>query len=286
MPELPEIETIKLELNQLLINKKIKSVGIKLPKQVKTPRNKFLKIVQGSKIKNIKRRAKILIFDLNNGYHIIFHLKMTGQLIYRDKNGKLSGDGYPIKQDLTDLPNKYSHMIFSFSDGSHLFFNDLRQFGWVKLIDDKGLKEINSSYGPEPLNKNFTFDKFKIIFKDKKSAIKPLLMEQKVIAGIGNIYAQEACFCAGISPMRPANKISEAELKKLYNCLQKILKLAILKKGASVDTYVDAFGHKGKMVPFLKVYGRAGQKCKRCGNKIRLIKQKQRTTYYCPKCQK
>lgn len=286
MPELPEVETIKLELNQLIRQKRIKSVEIRLIKEVKNPKSEFLKKVQGVKIEDIRRRAKILIFDLDNNYHLIFHLKLTGQLIYQDRTGKLGGGGHPIQYDLKKLPNKYSHVIFNFSDGSHLFFNDLRQFGWVKLVDDKELEEMNLEFGPEPLDENFTFGKFKELFQRKKIlAIKPLLMDQKFLAGVGNIYAQEACFCTGILPTRAVNKISENELKKMYKCLQRILKFAITKKGTSADDYVDAFGREGSMLPYLKVYGRAGEKCQRCGTIIKAIKQGSRTTCYCPICQ-
>lgn len=285
MPELPEVETIKLELNKLIKNKKIKSVEVRLAKQVVGNKNAFIKEVTGAIIKNVKRRAKTLIIDLNNGSHLVFHLKMTGQLIYKKKS-KLSGGGHPIKQDLQKLPNKYSHVIFNFTHGSHLFFNDTRQFGWVRLVNDKQLKEMNNQFGPEPLDKKFIFDKFKILFANKKGAIKPLLMDQKFLAGVGNIYAQEACFCAGIRPTRAANKISDTELKKIYTCIIKILKLAVLKKGTSADAYVDAFGRQGSMMPLLKVYGRTGEKCVKCKGKVKSIKQGQRTTNYCPACQK
>jgi len=286
MPELPEVETIKLELNHLINDKKIKSVTLNLAKQIKSDRQKFLKIVTGARIKNITRRAKTLIFTLNNNYYLVFHLKMTGQLIYRGKSGKLNGGGHPIKQDLKKLPNKYSHVIFNFSDGSHLFFNDQRQFGWVKLVDTKELEKMSVVYGPEPLNKEFDLKYFKEYLAKRNTAIKPLLMDQKFIAGVGNIYAAEACFCAGINPRRPAKKIKPAEARKLYFCLKKILKLAIIKKGTSADNYVDAFGREGNMINFLKVYGRGKKKCPRCKNIFHEIRQSSRATVYCPKCQK
>ncbi len=287
MPELPEVETIKLELERPIKNKKITSVEIRLTKEVKNSKSEFLKKVQGVMVKNVRRRAKTLIFDLDNGHHLVFHLKLTGQLIYRDKAGKLGGGGHPIQPDLEKLPNKYSHVIFNFSDGSRLFFNDLRQFGWVKLVNDDELAEMALEFGPEPLDKNFTFGKFKeIISKKKFTAIKPLLMDQKFLTGLGNIYAQEAVFCAGILPTRAVNKINESELKKLYQCLQKILKFAITKKGTSVDAYVDVFGRAGSMAAYLKVYGRVGEQCRRCGAIIKAIKQGSRTTCYCPKCQR
>ncbi|HPI67437.1 MAG TPA: bifunctional DNA-formamidopyrimidine glycosylase/DNA-(apurinic or apyrimidinic site) lyase [bacterium] len=304
MPELPEVETIKLELSHLIKDKKIKSVTLNLAKQVKGDRQKFLKLITGAKIKNISRRAKTLIFELSNiphphpllikergtngakKYYLVFHLKMTGQLIYRGKSGKLIGGGHPIKQDLKELPNKYSHVIFNFNDGTRLFFNDQRQFGWVKLVDETELKKMDNDYGPEPLSKEFNLKYFEKYLAQRNTAIKPLLMEQKFIAGIGNIYAAEACFCAGLNPTLSAKKIKLAVVKKLYQCIQNILKLAIKKKGTSADNYVDAFGREGQMINFLKVYGGAGEKCYRCKNILHEIRQGSRATVYCPKCQK
>lgn len=286
MPELPEVETIKLELNKVLKGKKIKAVVLNLPKQVKGDKNKFLRIVTGTKIKSVSRRAKTIIFELRNKKYLVFHLKMTGQLVFRgNRGGRFYGGGHPIKQDLENLPNKFSHVIFDFSDGSRLFFNDTRQFGWVKLVKEKELDSMNAEYGPEPLDKNFTLKYFSDFLGRRATAIKPLLMEQKFVAGIGNIYAAEACFCAGISPRRSANKIKSAEVKKLYNCIKKILKLAIAKKGTSAENYVDAFGREGNMISFLKVYGRKRKKCFRCGTILKEIRQGSRATVFCGKCQ-
>jgi len=284
MPELPEVETIKLDLQRLIKNKKIKSVDVNLAKQIKMPVAKFLRLVQGIKVKQVKRRAKMLLMELNNGYHLVFHLKMTGQLLYRGVGGKLAGGGHPIKQILQELPNKYSHVVFNFSDGGKLFFNDTRQFGWVKLMNQKELKELEQNLGPEPLKINA--QRFKNIFKNKKIPIKPALMEQKLLAGVGNIYAMEACWCAGILPTRLSSELSGHEFKKLFNCLVKILKLAIEKKGTTAKDYVDALGRQGSMWSYLKVYGRDKEKCKRCGEKLILIKQRQRTTVYCMRCQR
>ena len=247
------------------------------------PKAEFLRLVQGIRVSSVRRRAKVLIVELSNGYNLVFHLKMTGQLIYRDKD-RLAGGGHPIKHSLRELPNKYSHVIFNFSDGSRLFFNDLRQFGWVKLVSSKELEEIEQEFGPEPLVINFY--EFKELFTKKKSAIKPLLMDPKFIAGVGNIYAQEALFCAGILPTRKADSLSRKELRKLFKCLQKILRLAVDKKGTSTNNYVDAFGRQGSMEPYLKVYNQAGEKCERCKGKIKSIKQGGRTTCYCASCQK
>ncbi|MDD4607022.1 MAG: bifunctional DNA-formamidopyrimidine glycosylase/DNA-(apurinic or apyrimidinic site) lyase [Patescibacteria group bacterium] len=286
MPELPEIETIKQDLADLIKNKKIRSIKINLAKQVQGSAKNLITKVKNRRVVKVHRRAKILILDLDNHWHLVFHLKMTGQLIYVDKN-KIAGGGHPIKHDLQNLPNKYSHVIFNFTDGSQLFFNDTRQFGWVKLVADRELEKNLDKYGPEPLDSNFSLIKFKNqILKRAKTPIKPLLMDQKIIAGIGNIYAQEACFCAKILPTRKAENLKLSEIKKLYQCLKKILKQAIKKRGTSSSDYVDALGRSGSMNDYLKIYGRADEKCYCCGTRIKKIKQQQRSTCYCPKCQK
>lgn len=284
MPELPEVETIANQLDHQLKHKRIVSVVLNLPKQLKTNKNIFFKKVINSKIKRVFRQAKMLIMELNNGYYLVFHLKMTGQLVYQNKKGKNFGGGHPLKE--INLPHKHSHIIFSFAGSNQLFFNDIRQFGWLKLLDKKELEKILADFGPEPLAKDFTFKKFLAIFANKKKAIKPLLMEQNLLSGIGNIYATEACYCAHILPTRPANRINEAEYKKLYQCLKNILKLAIKHKGTSSENYVDAFGRQGSMNKYLQVYSRAGEKCKKCSSLIKNIKQGGRTTSYCARCQK
>ncbi|MFH1457190.1 MAG: bifunctional DNA-formamidopyrimidine glycosylase/DNA-(apurinic or apyrimidinic site) lyase [Patescibacteria group bacterium] len=284
MPELPEIETVRADLVRLIKGKEIRKIKINLIKQVKNTKSVFLREVEGTTIKDVRRRAKILIWELSSGKYLIFHFKMTGQLIYRGKHGEVSGGGHSIKQSLKDLPNKYSHVIFEFSDGSKIFFNDTRQFGWVKKVNQVELDEISNNLGPEPLEINF--NNFVKLFKNKQAVIKPLLMNTKFIAGIGNIYASEVLFCAGIDPRRKVSRLNASELKKLYDYIKKILKLAISKKGTSSQDYVDAFGRQGSMGNYLKVYGREGEKCKKCRSKILKIKQAQRSTFYCEKCQK
>jgi formamidopyrimidine-DNA glycosylase len=195
--------------------------------------------------------------------------------------------GHPIRQDLQKLPNKFSHVIFEFSDGSHLFFNDTRKFGYLKLVDKIGLEEVKKEYGPEPLLNTFCVQVLiNLLARRSKLKIKQLLMDQKLIAGIGNIYADESLFCAGIDPRRAAGKIKEHEIKKLHACIKKVLALAVEKRGTSADDYVDVFGRQGNMLPYLKVYGRGGELCRRCGQPIKKIKLNGRGTHFCGKCQR
>ena len=278
MPELPEVETIRRELFQKIKGKKIASVEVLTPKTINCSADKFKKILKNSKIKDIQRRAKLLIIKLSNNYNLAVHLKLTGQFIYKSQTVSC------------DLPEeKYARLIFTFQNNDKLFFNDLRKFAFVKLLDDKKLEKLltEKDFGPEPLDKTFTLKIFQnLLFQRKKAKIKPLLMNQNFLAGVGNIYAAESCFCAKILPTRFAESLTKNEIKKLYQCLKKILKTAIIRKGSSVNQYVDVFGKKGKYVPLLKVYGREGKNCLRCGNKIKKITLNGRGTYFCPGCQK
>ncbi|MDD5625705.1 MAG: bifunctional DNA-formamidopyrimidine glycosylase/DNA-(apurinic or apyrimidinic site) lyase [Patescibacteria group bacterium] len=278
MPELPEVETIKNQLADKIIGKKIIKVEIRLAKLIKGVSTPFFKNkLKNAIIQNVSRRAKLLIIKISNGYSLLIHLKLTGQLIFMDHE--------------TDSMEhqKYTHLIYHFSDKSALIYNDLRQFGYVKLVKTADLEKIfeQEKYGPEPLKKDFTLKKFQeILFKKLRLKIKPLLMDQSFIAGIGNIYAQEACFCAKILPTRTVKSLSEKEIKNLYHCLISILKQAIKDKGSSVENYVDASGNKGIYVLKLKVYGRENLKCFRCQSKIEKMVLAGRGTYYCPNCQK
>ena len=278
MPELPEVETIKNQLKAKIKSKTIKKIEVKLSKIVKdTSMVFFKKKVIGSKIKNIERRAKLLIIHLNNGYSLVVHLKLSGQLIYYPK--------------LEQKKEKYTHLIYYFSDNSCLCYNDLRQFGYVKLIKTIDLEKFfqQKDLGPEPLAKNFTFKKFKeLLSKRPNSKIKPLLMNQSFIAGIGNIYAQEACWGAQILPFRLVKSLKGKETEKLYHYLIKILKLAIKNKGTTAADahYVDVQGRAGNYKSKLKVYQRQNKRCFRCQEKIKRIKLGGRGTCYCPGCQK
>ncbi len=289
MPELPEVETIVRDLKPKLKGKKIKDFWADRPKQLNFPINKFKKKIVGLTICDVRRRAKMIIIDLSEGLSLLFHLKITGQLIMRDKDGKIFGGGHFIAEYLRSLPNRFTHAIFTFTDGRKLYFNNMRLFGYIKILQTKEVKKLfeKMKIGPEPLEKSFTFAKFKEIIEKRKIAkIKPLLMDQTFIAGIGNIYADETLFCAKIQPTRIAGLIKEGELRKLFQAIKKILSLAVKYRGSSIDTYVDSQGAKGKYAEKLKVYGRKKEKCLDCQTPLKSMKLGGRTTVYCPKCQK
>jgi len=281
MPELPEVETIKNQLKEKIIGKTIKGIEVKLGKMIKgLTSQEFISRVRGTKVKDVIRRAKLLIIHLENGDSLVIHLKLTGQIIYKDKKENISAPGEE---------QKYTHLIYYFSDGSILLHNDLRQFGFVKLIRTPDLEDFfkKEKFGPEPLEKNFSAFKFKeLLRKKEKQKIKPLLMDQSFIAGVGNVYANETCFCAGVLPTKTVKNLTDEKIEKIYHCLINILREAIKYKGTSTDSYVDVYGRKGEYLSKLKVYGHEGEKCRGCQGRVKRIALGGRGTFYCPNCQK
>lgn len=269
MPELPEVETIRRDLSRDVKGKRIKDVEILNPKVIKEPRpEEFKKRIRGATFVDFLRRAKVLAIKLSSGDYLVVHLRMTGQLIYSSKR------------------QEKARVIFVFSDGEYLNFNDQRLFAELRLVSDWLKMKFVQELGPEPLEKEFTAKKFKQMLEGKKTKIKPLLMEQAFIAGIGNLYAQEALFLSGILPGRPANEIKDKEVKKLHQAIQKVLRDAIQYRGSSVDNYVNGRGRGGEYHLRLKVYDREGEPCLKCGTKIKKISLGGRGTCLCPKCQK
>lgn len=282
MPELPEVETLKRELSLVLIGKKFKNVEVLNKKSVAplSPAS-FTKRLIGQKIKSVERRAKMLIINLTGPEHLVFHLKMTGQIIFIPRKGRTLVGGHP------EDPNKYTRIIFTFTGGDKLIFNDLRKFGWVKLVNDKEMKRMTENVGVEPLSKDFSIKIFSEFFRRYPNrTVKQILMDQSLIAGIGNIYNDESCFLAKILPTRKASEIKPKEIALLHKSIIAVLKLSISKKGTSSKNYVRSDGSRGNNAAFLNVYGRANLPCKVCGTPIQKIRHMQRGTHFCPKCQK
>lgn len=285
MPELPEVETIVQDLNKKLKNKEIKELKVLDAKALNLPVAKFRKWVIGGVVKSVRRRAKMIIIELNDKF-IIIHLKMTGQLVFQFNHHLIAG-GHPITGMGKQLPNQFTRVIFKFINGSRLYFNDVRRFGWIKLVNNEELNMISGGMGVEPLSGEFTLEKFKEILAHKqKSAIKQAIMDQKHLVGLGNIYADEVLFASRIKPTRRVNSLEQAEIKKLWQAIPKILKYAIKHRGTSFNDYVDAKGEAGNFVRYLKVYSRGGQPCERCSGVIKKMKLGGRGTHWCDKCQK
>ena len=266
MPELPEVETIKRELEKAVLGKKITEVCVHNPLVIRQPGvDKFKKELTGASIKNILRKAKVLILELSNGKSLVIHLKMTGQLIY-------PGDG------------KKSRVGFHLSDGKLLDFNDQRLFAELRLMDDWHNLKFIQGLGPEPFD--LSLEKFKEMLAKKKTKIKPLLMDQTFISGVGNLYAAEVLFRARINPQRPAVSLSDKEKELLFKEIKDTLSEAIKYKGSSVDQYVQLSGQPGDYVQHHKVYDREGKPCLMCKTAIKRINLGGRGTYFCPRCQK
>ena len=278
MPELPEVETIKLGLQKKIVGLTIEKVEVLAPKT-------FIgdaRSIQGKKVLNVWRKAKILGIDLGS-LSLLFHLKMTGQLIYDD--GKRFIGGHPTPDMRDEMPNRSTRVIFEFSDGSKLYFNDQRRFGWIRIVGEIG--DLFKKLGPEPLEKDFTWQNFKNnLLKHKSMPVKVALMDQSVVSGIGNIYANEACFNAKIDPRIRVSQLSDSEWQSLHRGVRKALKDGIKYGGASRAHFVDAQGHKGYFLDYAYVYGKDKHPCRKCGTEIKKIQLGGRGTYLCPKCQK
>ena len=287
MPELPEIQTIITDLQQVILNKKITNINVKLPKIIKNKLSFFKKELLNNSFLKLQRRGKLMIFYLQKGdYVLLIHLKMTGQLIYHKKNKIIAGGHHEIK-NLFNLPSKTTHIIFTFQDQAKLFYNDGRQFGYLKLIKQKELSLILDKYGVEPLSSQFTLSYLKKLFKGKKRNIKAFLLDQSQIAGLGNIYVDESLFFAKIHPQEKINSLTLEQVKKLHQGIKKILQQSIKLRGTTFNTFVDANGNRGSFVSRLKVYQKEGQKCSRCQKGIiKKIVVAGRGTRFCPICQK
>jgi len=269
MPELPEVETIRRDLELKVLNKKIKKVSIFLQKSVLNNK-KFKSYLLDSKIISIQRRGKLLILELDNKKYLTIHLRMTGQLIY----------GKRI------IPEKHTRVALEFNDNNILLFNDVRQFGYLKIINNQELLKILESYGIEPLTKNFKLLDFIKILKSSKRKLKQVLLDQHLIAGLGNIYVDEICFDANILPTRISNSLNREEIRKLFYSCNKIIKKAVLMRGTTFSDYKDIGGREGNYLKVLKVYGRNTKNCIKCNNKINKIKLFGRGTHFCYYCQK
>lgn len=243
MPELPEVETIRRQLSGKIVGKEL----------------------DGKKITGVRRRAKILIIDFNDGSSLAFHLKLTGQLIF---NGQ---------------PSAYTRQVFYFKDGARLIFNDARKFGWWKMV--KSTSTIEKKFGPEALE--ISLEEFRNNLKRRPlSKIKTLLMNQEFIAGIGNIYSDEILFASKIHPLCRVGSLKPEEIKNIHQNIKKILAKAIKYNGSSVQSYLDACGNKGDFVRYHKVYQREGKKCFRCLSLVKRIKIGGRSAHFCSACQK
>lgn len=289
MPELPEVETTVKGLKSKVLNRAFVDVWSDWEKIIKKPKNfdLFKKEIRNKRIKNIWRRAKNVVFDLSDEHSLLVHQKMTGHLLV----GKWSQQNKiwkPVDKNspLNDPYNRFLHLIFFLDNNDMIALSDARKFAKVELWKTKELKKELEKIGPEPLDKKFTFEKFKEILKDKRGRVKLVIMSPEVIAGIGNIYASEALWTARIHPQKDVAKLTEKELKSLYQAIKKVLEYGVKLGGESFSDYRKPDGSKGDFDAEKKAYKREGQKCHRCGTKIKRISFGGRSAFYCPSCQK
>ncbi len=285
MPELPEVETVRRGLSRLLEGLVIIAVSSDNPKSFPNAPADVEQFMIGAQVVAVKRRAKVLMIELSTKYSLIIHLKMTGQMVYRADNERF-GAGHPNDSLIGELPDRSTRVIFDLSDGARLFFNDQRKFGWVRLVPTAEIPMIDffQKVGPEPLGNDFTWEIMRERLQRRKNTnIKAALLDQSVIAGVGNIYADESLWGAKIHPKRLVKTVTDQEIKALYKALRDVLELSISKGGSTDQHYVDAEGKRGKYLTFANVFRREGQPCPRCGTIIEKLRVAGRGTHICPK---
>ena len=287
MPELPEVETVRRGLERLIIGKTVKAVSHDTEKSFPNATADVKQFLIGATITDVRRRAKVLLIDLASDYTLVIHLKMTGQLVF--VGDERFGAGHPSDSLIHALPDKSTRVSFEFDDGSNLFFNDQRKFGWVRLMPSVEVPNINfmQKVGPEPLDADFTWWQFAERFARRaRTNIKAALLDQTVVAGVGNIYADESLWGAKIHPKRLVSSISQAEFRRLYAELREVMNLAIEKGGSSNHTYINAEGKKGSYMDFARVFRREGLTCPRHPDvMIEKLRVAGRGTHICPVCQ-
>jgi formamidopyrimidine-DNA glycosylase len=286
MPELPEVETVRSGLAKLIIGKLVTTEQHDTEKGFPNSPHDVKAFLLGATITAIRRRAKVLMIDLSSGYSLLIHLKMTGQLVYVGTTR--FGAGHPNDSLINQLPDKSTRVTLTFNDATQLFFNDQRKFGWVRLLPTAEIPNIPfmQKVGPEPLSQTFTPQDFiQRLARRPKTNLKAALLDQSVIAGVGNIYADESLWGAKINPTRLVQSLSEAEATLLYHEMRDVMNLAVQKGGSSNSTYVNAEGKKGSYMDFARVFRREGLACPRCGATIEKSRVAGRGTHTCPVCQ-
>lgn len=310
MPELPEVETIRMGLLRLIVGKTV--AGVHNYDSAKSFPNTAADVAQfliGATVTDVRRRAKVLLIELSSDYTLMIHLKMTGQLVYihelqgigdwqlgngispvpisQSQNPRWGG-GHPNDSLIGKLPDNTTREHIDFTDGSRLYFNDLRKFGWMKLLPTLAVPEIDfmKRVGPEPLEDGFTGDVlFERLQRRKNTSIKAAILDQTILAGVGNIYADESLWAAKIHPKTLVKNIPKSKIHNLSSAIRSVLKLSIEKGGSTDKNYVDAEGKKGSYLQFANVFRLEGQPCPRCGTTIEKIRVAGRGTHLCPTCQ-
>jgi len=287
MPELPEVETVRTGLSRLIIDKNIISVDFDTPKSFPNTNADIERFLLNTHFIAIRRRGKVLMLDLSSGYSLMVHLKMTGQLVYRGEES--FGAGHPNDSLIGVLPDKSTRVTILLDNGGTLFFNDQRKFGWMRLLPTAIISDepFMMKLGPEPLEENFNFSTFSAQLKRRQNtSIKAALLDQTVLAGVGNIYADETLFAAKIHPKSIVKSVPQTKLKLLHTAIKEILLFSIEKGGSTDRNYVNAEGKRGSYIDFAKVFRKENMPCPVCGHAIIKIRVAGRGTHVCAHCQK
>lgn len=287
MPELPEVETVRLQLKHKILKQPI--VKIEVLHEKSTDHNgKFIKILQGKSVADIDRVGKLMIFSFTGEENLFMlaHLKMTGQFFFVDKKGEQVGGGHEVAAADHNFPTRHTRVVFHFKNGSTLYFNDMRLFGYLKLASRLEMEAAKARFGPEPIRPDFDCAWFAEKLKKRKTPIKAALLDQTFVAGLGNIYVDEALWRAKVKPMRQADGLSKKEAAALCAAAGDVMNESILVGGTTFQYFKDTGGANGNFKDYLKVFGRQGQPCFRCKTIIEKTRCAGRGTHFCPKCQK
>lgn len=287
MPELPEVETVRTQLVKKVVGKTIAGVEVFHDKTVAHDETIEARL-QGKTVADIDRIGKLLIFSFteDTDLYLLAHLKMTGQFFFEDSEGNVQGGGHSmVATDREALPHKHTRVAFYFNDGSALYFNDMRLFGYTKLTDTSGLALARAAFGPEPIQPDFDCDWFTEKLRQRKTPVKAALLDQSFVAGLGNIYVDEALWRAKVRPTRRADRVTKAEAARLCRAAGDVMNESIAVGGTTFQHFVDTGGNNGNFTDYLQVFGKQGTACKRCGDTIKKIRCAGRGTHYCPGCQ-
>ncbi|MCD5381136.1 MAG: bifunctional DNA-formamidopyrimidine glycosylase/DNA-(apurinic or apyrimidinic site) lyase [Candidatus Pacebacteria bacterium] len=287
MPELPEVETVRMQLQRKVVGKTVADVEVFHAKSVDNNSN-IEDQLRGKTISDVDRIGKLMIFSFvdEDDLFLLAHLKMTGQFFYIDKTGKTIGGGHSATAGDTELPTKHTRVTFHFTDRTSLHFNDMRIFGYVKVATANEVRTARARFGPEPISPDFDCSWFHKKLNKRKTPIKAALLDQTFIAGLGNIYVDEALWRAKVRPTRRSDKLTKKEAAALCAAAGDVMNESIAVGGTTFQHFVDTGGANGNFSDYLKVFGQQGKACERCGKIIKKIRCAGRGTHYCTGCQK
>ncbi len=289
MPEMPEVETIRRDLDTTVRGARIESVTVLWPPFVGATRAVLDTAVVGHRIVAIRRRGKALILDLDRDWHLLLHLKMTGQIVVHQRGRVIAFGGHPTAKIIGPMPNPWTRAVFALGAGRTLFVNDQRKFARLRVVTtaDLAADRFLSSMGPEPLSAGFSLGVFKARLARHRSApVKAALLDQATVAGIGNIYADECLHMARIDPRQATASLKPAQLRRLHQAIRVILRDAVDHCGTSFPSFINDGRHRDSYLAYARLFGRQGQPCPVCGTPIERIRVAGRGTNYCPRCQR